>query len=455
MASIAWEGENGDLASIRFRNAAGQQQSLRLGKCSKRGAKNALAGFERVLEAHRVGTTIHPDGIAWLEKIDDRIHARVVALGLVEPRKAAVVVTLGELLARFDAAATVKPGTRTTYRQAFAMLRDHFGAATPLGELTAAGADGWRKSIAEPKANPEDKDAPAKTLATATVAKRVRVAKAVFAKAVKWGLMRSNPFADLRGGSQCNADRAFYVSREAIRAILDECPDREWRAIVALSRYAGLRCPSEIVVLRWGDVDWARRALTVRSAKTAGHEGHAVRLVPIADQLFPILQDLFDHAEDGAEAIVPRLRDPKVNLRTTFERIIARAGLTAWPRLFHNLRASCATDWVDEYPNHVVAGWLGHSPMIAAKHYLQRRDAHFAKATGLDKAATKTATDTRPSAPTRGQVGDAAERMDSQKPLNPAELVGVGAECDSVQNENAPAEAGAMTPWGFEPQFLG
>ena len=95
MASIGREGERGELKRIIYRDAAGKQQSLRLGKCSERAATNALAGFERVLEAHRVGSTIHPDGVRWLEAIDDRLHARVVRLGLgVEPRKAADVVTL-------------------------------------------------------------------------------------------------------------------------------------------------------------------------------------------------------------------------------------------------------------------------------------------------------------------------------------------------------------------------
>ena len=58
-------------------------------------------------------------------------------------------------------------------------------------------------------------------------------------------------------------------------------------------------------------------------------------------------------------------------------KIITRAGHKPWPRLFQNLRASCATDWVERYPNHVVAKWLGHSPMIAATHYLQTRERHF------------------------------------------------------------------------------
>ena len=55
-----------------------------------------------------------------------------------------------------------------------------------------------------------------------------------------------------------------------------------------------------------------------------------------------------------------------VNLRTHMERIISKAGHELWPRLFQNLRASCATDWVERYPSHVVAKWLGHSPKVAA-----------------------------------------------------------------------------------------
>lgn len=66
-----------------------------------------------------------------------------------------------------------------------------------------------------------------------------------------------------------------------------------------------------------------------------------------------------------------------ITLRTHLERIVAKAGHEVWPRLFRNLRASCATDWVERYPSHVVAKWLGHSPKVAAQHYLMSRDHHF------------------------------------------------------------------------------
>ncbi|MBX9585241.1 MAG: hypothetical protein K2X87_33460 [Gemmataceae bacterium] len=68
------------------------------------------------------------------------------------------------------------------------------------------------------------------------------------------------------------------------------------------------------------------------------------------------------------------------HLRTTFEKIIRRAGLAAWPRLFHNLRASCETDLVQHHPIQVVCSWLGNTPAVALRHYLQVRDEDFERA---------------------------------------------------------------------------
>lgn len=70
----------------------------------------------------------------------------------------------------------------------------------------------------------------------------------------------------------------------------------------------------------------------------------------------------------------------RVNLRTRFEKIIKRAGVTPWPRLWHNLRASRQTELTEVFPAHVVSAWLGNSERIAAQHYLQVLDSHFEKA---------------------------------------------------------------------------
>jgi hypothetical protein len=70
------------------------------------------------------------------------------------------------------------------------------------------------------------------------------------------------------------------------------------------------------------------------------------------------------------------------NLRTQFGRIIKRAGLEPWPRLFHALRASRETELAAEYPVHVVTAWLGNTPKIAMKHYLMTTESDFSKAIG-------------------------------------------------------------------------
>ena len=70
------------------------------------------------------------------------------------------------------------------------------------------------------------------------------------------------------------------------------------------------------------------------------------------------------------------------NMRTTFLKIVRRAGLQPWPRLFHNLRASCETDLMKTNPIHCVCSWLGNTPTVALRHYLQVLETDFEQAAG-------------------------------------------------------------------------
>ncbi|QYK49815.1 MAG: site-specific integrase [Phycisphaeraceae bacterium] len=378
------------------------RRTIRLGKCGIGDAEKFRVRVDALISARALNQSPDASTAEWLRGLPAAMHERLVRVGLADPRVAPESTSLGSLLDRFVNAGVIKASTRAAYRQATESLRKHLGADTPVDALTPSDADRWRKAIAD------------EGLAPATVAKRVNIAKAIFRKAVRWEIIDASPFEDLRSGSQCNPDRAYYVSTECIRAVLDACPDHHWRAIIALARFAGLRCPSEHLGLKWSDVNWERARLTVRSPKTAAHEGHAQRVVPIAPELFGILTALFDGAEPGTDAMLPRLREPGVNLRTTFQKIIVRAGEPVWPRLFHNLRASCATDWVERFPAHAVAKWLGHSPMIAAQHYLQTRDAHFDLAAGLTPSGAESGA---PAAQNEAQHPPAPNRKDSKERL--------------------------------------
>jgi len=171
------------------------------------------------------------------------------------------------------------------------------------------------------------------------------------------------------------------VTTAIIEKVIEVCPDEEWQLIIALSRYGGLRCPSEHLNLKWGDVDWEHNRVTIQSPKTEHHAGGESRVIPLFPELRPYLEALFfDEERAGTEYIITRYRDRNTNLRSQLLRIIKRAGVKPWPKLFHNLRASRQTELTARFPLHVVCEWIGNSAPIADKHYLQVTDDHYADA---------------------------------------------------------------------------
>ena len=90
----------------------------------------------------------------------------------------------------------------------------------------------------------------------------------------------------------------------ATRKVLDAC-NPTWRIIVALSRFAGLRCPSEVLSLKWEHVNFETNRMTVPSCKTEHYPGRAYRVCPIFAELRPFLDDAWELAEPGAEYVVP------------------------------------------------------------------------------------------------------------------------------------------------------
>ena len=99
------------------------------------------------------------------------------------------------------------------------------------------------------------------------------------------------------------------------------------------------------------------------------------------------------------DRIFPEVRGSDQNFGTWFRRLILRAGVVPWPKLFQNLRASRATELVNEFPSHVCCSWLGHSEAIADANYRMTTDQH------VETAITK---------PT-GKIVDAGERVPLEK----------------------------------------
>ena len=147
--------------------------------------------------------------------------------------------------------------------------------------------------------------------------------------------------------------------------------------IQQLTRFGGLRCPSEVALLKWDDIHWDTNRFTVTSPKTKRY-GKPSRVVPLFSNLRPFLDEAFENANEGDIWVVPMLNgNARKNLGTRFKKIIRRTGVETWPKPFQNLRASCQTDLEQTLPTYVVCQWLGNTPEIANKHYLAVTDEHF------------------------------------------------------------------------------
>ena len=116
-------------------------------------------------------------------------------------------------------------------------------------------------------------------------------------------------------------------------------------------------------------------------------------------RLRPQLEEAWDMAEEGQTHVIPEhlylpaANGPRgwnsCNLRTTFQKIVDQADLDPWPRLFHNLRASCESDLAREYPITTVCKWIGNTVAIAVRHYLQVTDDDFQKAASAGKITAR------------------------------------------------------------------
>jgi integrase len=328
-----------------------------LGSISKSKAETVKRHVESLATSQRYGLGIDHATAAWCDSLDDTLHDRISATGLIESRRREL---LGKFLREYAAGREVKPSTQISQGQAIRRLTDFYGDDCPLDSI--ADPHAWLTWLAiDQKYSP------------ATVGRSTAWAKQFFRAAHRAGLITIDPFAGIKAKMQVNADRLTFVDRSTIDRLLSVTTNAEWRTIIALARYGGLRTPSETLGLTWGDIHADR--FWVTSPKTEHHPNGAGRWVP----LFPELRPFVSARGKSADYLIQHNRTV-ANWRTQMTRLIKRAKLVAWPRLFQNLRASRETELAAEYPLHVAAAWIGNGALVAARHYLTVREEDMARA---------------------------------------------------------------------------
>jgi len=372
MASISCDKQG--RRTIQFVGADRRRRSIRLGKISKKGADDVKRHIEALNASKIAQQPVDEPTARWVADLDGVLVDKLASVGLVTRRHSGVLKAfLDDYVAK---RADVKSSTATVYGHTRRCLVEFFGPDRSLREIRPGDTDEWRLWLIDHE-----------KLADNTVRRRCGIAKQFFRAAQRKKLIGENPFADLVSSVRGNASRSYFISAEQAQKVLHACPDAQWQLLFALSRYGGLRCPSEHLALRWSDVNWEQNRMTIRSSKTEHHEGGESRQIPIFPELRPYLEAAWDEAESGTFLVITRYRHANANLRTQLERIIRKAGLEPWPKLFQNLRATRETELAETYPLHVVCAWIGNSRTVAAKHYLQVTDEHFERGAGGGESA--------------------------------------------------------------------
>ena len=206
------------------------RKTIRLGRVPRRAAEEICRRVETLNACRLGGVSLDEATAAWVGKLGPDLSSRLAACGLIEARQAH---TMSEFLEYVWSQLDVKESTIQSYEHVRRNLLAFFGPDKSISSINAEDADEFCRYLA------------GLGLSKATIAGRSRRARQFFTVAAKKKWIPGNPFEDIRPGSQTNPERQQYVPMEHVLAVIEEMPNDEYKAILAMARIAGMRVPSE------------------------------------------------------------------------------------------------------------------------------------------------------------------------------------------------------------------
>jgi integrase len=243
--------------------------------------------------------------------------------------------------------------TRRGWRKELSKLKvlvRHFGSRM-LGDVTTYDVECFK---AERK----------KTMAGATVNRDLALLKTMYNKAAQWKFFRGeNP---VRGvGFFAEQQKERILSDEEARRLV-ESSTKSLKPVVIVALNTGMRM-SEILGLRWENVDFTRRFIFVERSKNGRS-----RKVPMNSEVLKTLAGL---QRNGNEFVFPKERSsgPLRSVRTAFLNALRKAKIANVR--FHDLRHTFATNLVMNGVDLVtVKEILGHSEIAMTVRYSHPSD---------------------------------------------------------------------------------
>lgn len=207
------------------------------------------------------------------------------------------------------------------------------------------------------------------TVSASTVNKELNGLKAMLNKAVTWGYLKESPLKGMKGLKE-PPGRLRYLAPEETARLLAACDTPAYlRPVVEVAMHTGMR-RSEILALRWSDVDLRRRTLTLTHTKN-----NERRVIPVNDTVAAVLKALPRHL--NTDALFPGLNGPMVT--RAFWRACRKAGV---PNLrLHDLRHTFASYLaMGGFNLRTIQQLLGHKDLRMTARYSHLSADHLQQA---------------------------------------------------------------------------
>jgi integrase len=281
-------------------------------------------------------------------------------LGVHEVKK----LTVADFLAEYLTWASVNKGANTYALNRFCADRLREAFTGYLSGITA-------KQVEEYKVQRR------KVVSPATVNREIALLKHMCTKAMEWGYLRANPLKRVKFLKE-PPGRLRYLTRDEMEGLLAACPPH-LRPIVVVALHTGMR-KSEILRLKWQDVDFARKTIIVR--KTKNNEPN---VLPINQTLLGELQHVPHHLH-SAYVFCNTAGDPYDEVKRSFNTACRKAGIKDFR--FHDLRHTFASHLImNGVDLKTVMRLLGHKDIRMTLRYAHLSPEHLQAAVGtLDQS---------------------------------------------------------------------
>ncbi|MFM8216959.1 MAG: tyrosine-type recombinase/integrase, partial [Pirellula sp.] len=217
------------------------RRTVYLGRVSDKEAETIRRRIEGILSSKILGSPMAQDDAAWLAK-SPALREKLIAVGLVEPEpipEKVIIPTLDAFLNGYIKrhGKSRKPATVAVWKQVVANLKEYMPEGIRINQITAGHAKEFHEKLK------------ARGMATTTIHKRIQFARQFTHDAVDWKIIEENPFLTVKTQNSSVKVNEF-VPREVVDKLMKKA-NPVWQVILGLSRYGGLRTPSETLSLRW------------------------------------------------------------------------------------------------------------------------------------------------------------------------------------------------------------